>query len=1104
MKIHVFLKTVFVPAMFLLAAMPGQSQDASDSVVLPVVAGKDIRFTVLTSEEGLSSGNVYDIDQNAQGFLWFATGDGLSRYDGYSFRTFRFERGNSNSLSSSSVLAIERGRSNVLWLATTSGGLDRFDTVTETFTHYRHDPTDTNSLSGFGISDHCLYEDRQGALWIGTRDSGLNRLDPATGAFTHYRNDPLNANSLSSDRIASIYQDSGGMIWIGTSDAGLNQLDPVSGQITRYLPNPVDPHALPDAIVHGVCEDRTGTFWVATQNGFGTLDCHTGRFTRYVIAPDHPEVARFKTISQIHEDAAGNLWLGTGGAGILKFDRQQQQIVQYKNDPGNPHSLRNNFISFFHEDPSGTLWVGTLGGGANMFSSRPPKFAHYKHEADNANSVADNFILSIFEDHAGIVWIGTSRTLNRWDRRSNTWQFYRNDPANEASITTGSVTATQEDPDGTLWFGTFRGGLNRFEPNTGRFKAYLFDASDPHSLSDNIIRSLYRDSNGVLWVGGWNNGLNRFDRTTETFQRYPHVPGNPNSLSAGSVSDIYEDRAKTLWVATEGGGLNRFDPATETFQRFQSDPQNLASLANNDVRVLYEDRAGRFWVGTAGGLCLFDRANGTCMVFTEKEGLPNNTIEGILEDEEGNLWISTNNGLSRFNPKTRTFRNYDMSDGLQSNEFHVFTAFCKSPRTGEMYFGGMNGFNVFDPRGVVDNPFKPPVVLTDFRLFGKSVPVGGDSVLRKAINVTDRLTLPHNQNSLSFEFAALSYVAPAENQYRYKLEGFDADWRKVDSKERLAVYTRLAAGDYVFRVQGSSEDGVWNEQGASIRIAIIPPWWQTWWFRGGAAGSLLVLVYAGFSLRVRRMHKRSLRLEKQVAERTSQLEAANKELEAFAYSVSHDLRAPLRHIDGYVELLVSRCRDSLSEQGLRYMDTIAGSAQKMGVLIDDLLQFSRTGRSEMRRGTVDMNQALQEVLSELKESCADRPIEWVIGDLPSVHGDFTLLRQVWANLLGNAIKYTSPRQEARIEVGAKNDGDDIVFRVADNGVGFDMRYADKLFGVFQRLHSHEEFEGTGIGLATVQRIIARHDGRIWAEAKVDQGATFYFTLQSASGKETPV
>lgn len=1097
--------TLVVPLLMVVALLgpvptPAHGGSAPDAVRLTVAPGKDTQFTALTGEAGLPSGNVYGIAQDTQGFLWFATGDGLSRYDGYAFRNFRFDRNNPNSLGHNTVVAIQPGRGGVLWLGTTGGGVDRFDPATETFTHYRHDPGNPSSLSSNSISEGSVYEDPEGVLWVGTTDSGLNRLDPATGAVTYFRHIPQDANSLSSNNIESLYQDSERMLWIGTADAGLNRLDPVTGRITRYPPRPNDPHTLPSPRVHGMHEDRAGRFWVLTDGGLVSLDRRNGRFTRFAITTGLRDAASLNAIKDLHEDAHGVLWLGTEGAGVLKFDPAQRDLVQYRNDPTDPQSLRNNFISSFWEDPSGTLWVGTLGGGANKLSTRPPKFARYRHGQD-ANSVADNFILSVFEDRNGIVWIGNDRTLNRWDRSSNTWRTFRNDPNDPTSISNGSVTATQEDPDGTLWFGTYNGGLNRFDPRTNRFKAYRTNPNDPRALSDDIIRALYRDSNGVLWAGGWNNGLNRFDRATETFRQFRHDPGNPGSLGGGSVTDIYEDRVHTLWVATEGGGLNRFDPATETFKRYRSDPKNLASLPDDAVRVLLEDRAGQFWVGTAGGLCAFDRSNGTCSaVYTQKEGLPNNTIEGILEDERGNLWISTNNGLSRFNPGTKTFRNYDVLDGLQSNEFNVFTAFHKSARTGEMYFGGINGFNVFDPGRIEDNPFVPPVVLTDFRLFGKSVPIGdAQSVLERNINRTASLTLPHVQSSLSFEFAALSYVAPTRNRYRYRLLGFETDWREVNSNERLAVYTSLPSGNYQFQVQGSNEDGVWNNEGTQLAISITPPWWATWWFLGLALMLLLGMAYSLDRLRLNRIRRHNQVLEREVSERTAELAAKNRELEAFSSSVSHDLRAPLRHIDGYLSLLQDSVGPTLGEEDRRYVDMISKATQRMKLLIDDLLSFSRMGNQEMRKTAVDLGDLVADVLAEMAQETLGRDIHWEIADLPVVEGDQAMLRVALVNLISNALKYSRKREHAEITVGCLTDqADEVVVFVRDNGAGFDMQYRDKLFGVFQRLHRMEEFDGIGIGLATVFRVVSRHGGRAWAEGEVDVGATFYFSLPKKS------
>jgi signal transduction histidine kinase len=368
-------------------------------------------------------------------------------------------------------------------------------------------------------------------------------------------------------------------------------------------------------------------------------------------------------------------------------------------------------------------------------------------------------------------------------------------------------------------------------------------------------------------------------------------------------------------------------------------------------------------------------------------------------------------------------------------------------------------------------------------------------VLQQAIAYVDALTLSYQDDIFSFEFAALSYANPEKNRYRYKLEGLEPDWNEVNSKQRLAIYTNLDPGHYVFRVQASNNDGVWNEAGVSVPITITPPWWGRWWFRSAAAAALLALAFGGYQWRVSNIERRSQELERQVAERTAQLKAANKELEAFAYSVSHDLRTPLRHVDGFLELLQQRTAGTLDERSQHYMDTISDSARRMGQLIDDLLTFSRMGRNEMIKTSVDLGALVAEVIGEFAPETQGRTVNWHIASLPIVTGDRAMLRLALVNLLSNALKFTRQRQPTEIEIGClPNQDNEIIVFVRDNGVGFDMAYADKLFGVFQRLHLADEFEGTGIGLANIRRIVQRHGGRVWAEGIVNQGATFYVSL----------
>lgn len=412
-----------------------------------------------------------------------------------------------------------------------------------------------------------------------------------------------------------------------------------------------------------------------------------------------------------------------------------------------------------------------------------------------------------------------------------------------------------------------------------------------------------------------------------------------------------------------------------------------------------------------------------------------------------------------------------------------------------MYFGGFNGLNSFFPDSLKDNEYIPPVYINEFLIFNKSVPVGGpNSPLQKLVEQTKEIVLSWKQSVFSFGFVAINYTHPEKNLYAYKMEGFDKDWSYTDASRRLATYTNLNPGTYTFRVKASNNDGVWNNQGTSVKVIIIPPYWQTWWFRGMAAMLLMALAYTGFKLRIRNIKKQSQQFERLVVERTAQLQVANKELEAFSYSVSHDLRAPLRGIDGFSQVLLEDYQDKVDEQGKNYLQRIRVATQRMAQLIDEMLNLSRIGRGEMNIRQVNLSEMAKEVADDLRRSQPERQVEIVIQDGMNVLGDSLLLRNVLENLLGNAWKYTSKHPTAHIEFGVqKQNGKDVYF-VRDDGAGFDMAHTQKLFGAFQRLHTTTEFPGTGIGLATVQRIIHRHGGKVWAEGEVEKGATFYFTI----------
>ena len=1082
-----------------------------DTTTLPLVAGKDspltvspiapdFKFTYLSLEDGLSQTTVMSILQDSRGFMWFGTQDGLNRYDGYNFVVYRHDSNDLNSLSDNRIRAIVEDASGMLWIGTEAGGLNKYDPGTDTFTRYRFDPGDPNSLKNNRVWN--IWQDEAGFLWLYMDEGWLTQFDPQSETFTHYQFAPPElTNPATGQNIKAIYQDKTGIIWLSHDEDGLVRFNPETGRFTYFLHDPADATTIGPGDVLNIYEDEAGNLWISTEGGgLNLVDRENGQFTHFQVDPDDPYSISDNISRQVYQDRTGTYWVATA-KGLNLFDPRTGQFIRYQKDPTNPYALSDDNLDTLYEDRGGVLWLGTNGGGVNKLDLGRVQFTHYRNLPDNPNSLSTSYIYSIYEDRDGILWVGgDDGALNRFDRANNQVIRYEPDAENPYALNESwSVSAIYEDSTGAFWVGTFGGGLHTFDRKTEQFQRYLHNPDEPHSLASDIILAIYEDSAGTLWIGTDGGGLNRFDRQTGEFHQYLSDPGNPNNLRPGTVRGIYEDRFGFLWLTSWIEGLTRFDPKAEQFVNYRHDPDNPQSLSRGEVYVVHEDHDGILWIGTSSGLDQFDRQSETFHHYTKEDGLPNSVIYAIMEDASGYLWVSTNKGVSKFDPRTETFRNYNVFDGLQSDEFNQ-NAFFHS-HSGEMFFGGINGLNAFYPNQITDNPYRPPVILTELQLFNQAVAIGNDSILQKAIWETEHITLNYDQDVFSLAFAALSYAAPEENQYRYKLEGFDDKWNEVDAQRRFATYTSLPPDDYIFRVQGANEDGVWNEEGVSLGITIKPPWWETWWFRGLAFITLVALFFSGYRLRVRNIERYNQELKHQVEERTAQLEAANKELGAFAYSVSHDLRAPLRHIDGFIDMLQKRTKTTLDDKSQHYMEVIADSAKQMGTLIDDLLSFSRMGRNEMFRSQVDLNDLLQDVIQEFNLETEARDIQWQISPLPLINGDRAMLRVVLINLISNALKFTRSRKITQIEIGcAKGKETEVVIFVRDNGAGFDMNYADKLFGVFQRLHRQEEFEGTGIGLANVRRIISRHGGRTWAEGAVDHGATFYFSLPQ-SGKE---
>jgi PAS domain S-box-containing protein len=810
------------------------------AIILPVVDGKDIRFTRLSTEDGLSQTMVWQIVQDDQGFMWFGSQYGLNRYDGYKFKVFKHEPGVANSLSGVYISSLFKDRSGTLWIGCDEF-LDRFDPVTETFTHYR---IDTQGTQGETVPVTHISQDHMGMLWLATT-RGLHRFDPSTGQTIRYRHDPNNPFSLSSDWIKASGEDRTGTFWVGTGE-GLDAFDRDTGKVTLHVP-------LHERGEMSFYEDRSGVFWIVHHTGAGiaAFDRKTNTLTHYSFHGGHFSDALPTGALAMLEDRDGTLWFGTMGDGLLKFDRKGRKFIRYRNDPTNPESLAENDVAALFQDREGNIWAGLHTMAPNRFATRPPFFEKFKHEPGNPNSLSGTMVNGIYEDREGILWISAINALNRVDRKTGEYTFYQT----AGPGVSPRPIAIIEDRSGFLWVGSDLHGLTRFDPKTGPLETFRHSPTDRFSLSNDLVDRLIIDHTGTLWATTF-GGLDRFDPATSHFTVY-----KPDEQS-GAEQDIElkEDRQGALWVGTNSSGLQRFDPNTGQFTAIYKHNENdPTSLSNNRVNSVLFDHSGGMWVGTQNGLGKFEPKTGGFKTYYEQDGLSGNLVSCILEDERGNLWMSTNNGLSQFDPSKQTFRNYSAADGLPGADLTGWGA-CFKSSSGEMFFGGFSGGVAFHPDKVVDSPYVPPVVLTDFRLFDRPVTVGADSPLSKSIGYTSALSLSHDQNVFSLEFSALSYFNPATNRYRYKLEGLDRQWHEVGSNQRLATYTTLPAGMYAFRVQGATSRGAWSEPGLGLSVEILPPWWNTWWFRAVCVAASLVLLGGFYQWRIQQFRSQEKHL----------------------------------------------------------------------------------------------------------------------------------------------------------------------------------------------------------------------------------------------------
>jgi ligand-binding sensor domain-containing protein len=825
---------------------------------------QSLKFDHLTDKQGLSQNNVVDICQDKLGFIWVGTEDGLNFYDGYNFTIFRNNPKDPYSISNNNIHCVRTNKNGDLWVGTqagvnrydrdlnrferfvadekpgslsnndavsiyfdsndnvwvsTSNGLDVYNPETKTFSYFFHDPNDPSSLADNTVKS--VIEDERKRIWVAT-SGGLSMMNPDKKTFTNFYHDPQNPATLSSNKLTSFYLDRNNVLWIGSFDAGLNKLNAANNTFTRYEYNQADPTTVGNNYIYGMSENQAGELWIATDGALCQMDVKAGKFTRHLQIPGNQSGLSSSIVAKIFFDINDRMWVGTRFGGLNIYDKEKYGFRHFMFNTYEANCLNNNNVTNFFEDPDGNIWIATDGGSVNYYNRATGKFSNY------LNTFTNNKILAIAKDTKGGMWLG-------------------------------------------MW----AGGVNYFDLKTKKVKHYAFDPKNPRSLNDNNVFDILIDKNENVWIATWGNGLARYNPETDDFTRYVHDPSQKNSISPSPLGILMEDSSGKIWIGTEQRGLDVFDPATGEFKNFKPGTQP-GELSGTSILSLMEDSNKKIWVGSHGsGLNVLDPETGIFKTYREADGLPNNSIMGILEDKDKNIWVSTNKGLSRLNTKEGTFKNFTESDGLQGDQYNRW-AFTRLS-TGELMFGGTNGFNLFDPANIKPNTFKPPVYITDFKLFNKDVPIGENEILKKNILITDNIKLSYFQNIFSFEFTALNYRQPEKNQYRYIMEGFQDEWIEAGT-ERKVSYTNLSPGDYVFRVAASNNDGLWNNEGASVKITIVPPFWKTLWFN-----TLIVLLIISAILAYIRYQKRKARQQQEdlqaiIEERTHALKLQNEEI----------------------------------------------------------------------------------------------------------------------------------------------------------------------------------------------------------------------------------
>ncbi len=1045
-------------------------------------SGKYI-FSNLSLKNGLSQLTVLCIHQDKQGYMWFGTRNGLNRFDGYNFNVFLNKPGDSTSISNNHILAIAEDASGYLWIGT-NNGLNRLDVTTNTFKRYLHNSKNNNSLTHNMIAS--LFIDSKGNVWVGT-DNGLNLYRAVTDDFERINPD----NFFSNNTINSITETHDNRLVLGTMYQGVAIMDTRNGKqnyaYTIYQNQPGKPQSLSSNQIRSVFVDSKDNVWIGTiSKGLNLMKFSDNKnpeapFIKYT----QSEGLTNNYIRGINESPEGDIVVGTfNGLNVISLSGKIERYNTYGTERGN---LSHYSIFPVYFDRNQTLWVGTYAGGIDFSNPSGKKFRYY--DIDSELKTIMGIMGPMVKSETDLYIATEGGGLLRFNKQKETFKPYTLNNNSELSYSDNIFKCLCIDK-GKILCGTTVGTIYSFDPQTERF-SLLYELPEKSS-----IYVLQRDLSGNLIIGGVNRiGLMLITPSGIRQQEFPVKGSGITTFS--DVRSFLEIKSGVYLIGTRSEGLFLYDRNKQIqtqYKKYEEAPSS--GLPENFIDCIVKDAKERIWIGTfGGGLCLFDEKQGKFKTYNTDSGLLDNNICSIVVNKDGHLWVSSITGISDFNPENETFKNYSYNSATNINEFSPRSGILT--KNGTIFFGGNNGLISFNPHNLAVNTNKPPVVLESLYVNNELiVPGESSSILKKNLNFEKEITLKYNQSNVSIVYAALNYIFPDKNMYAYKLEGFDPDWNEVGNR-RIAYYTNIPPGNYVFRVKASNNDDIWNETGASIIITILPPFWKTWWAYSLYSLFIISILYLIFRyLNEKERMKNDIRLKQMESKTREEFHLARNRLFT---NFSHELRTPLT-------LIMSPLDDIVEHEELKSgikdrLLTMRSNSHRLLRLVNNLMDFQKneSGMLELKVSQSDIVKFAREMTMSFSELTMSRNINLLfLSSIESLYClfDKNLMEKVFFNLLSNAIKNTPNNGQVEVRLRSNFDNSILRIEVEDSGIGIPAGDLEKIFAPFYQVSQSEHaHSGTGLGLSLSKSIIEMHHGRIWAESKGENlGSTFIFTL----------